>query len=312
MPLELVPLEGLTVIAMDEESPPGLLTVGHVARRSGLTTKALRHYDRVKLLRPAAVDAKTGYRLYRSDQVVEAQLVHLLRAVDLPLDQVRSAVAAWKRGDTEAVSTVIRQHRRHLDARVTRLRGAMHRIDHLLADGIEALMSEDDTSTVTATTKSPPGTGSVSDVKLLAAQLFNDAWRLLEQEQRTQQDDDLMIHTAHASRYHWGQVPTATPAHLARGEWQISRVYSVLGRAEPALHHAHRVADICQSNDIGDWDLAFAYEALARAHAVAGDAEQARLYTDRALAAAEDIAEEEDRDLVLADLETIPGQPRYW
>jgi hypothetical protein len=51
---------------------------------------------------------------------------------------------------------------------------------------------------------------------------------------------------------------------------------------------------------------------LARAHAVAGDAGQAREFTDRALAAAEDIADEEDRDLVLADLETIPGQPRYW
>jgi hypothetical protein len=58
--------------------------------------------------------------------------------------------------------------------------------------------------------------------------------------------------------------------------------------------------------------LAFAYEALARAHAVADDAARARDYTDQALAAAEEIADEEDRDLVLADLETIPGQPRYW
>jgi len=38
---------------------------------------------------------------------------------------------------------------------------------------------------------------------------------------------------------------------------------------------------------------------------------RAREFTDRALAAAEDIADDEDRDLVLADLETIPGQPRY-
>jgi hypothetical protein len=35
-------------------------------------------------------------------------------------------------------------------------------------------------------------------------------------------------------------------------------------------------------------------------------------YTDQALAAAEDIAEDVERELVLADLETIPGQPRYW
>jgi tetratricopeptide (TPR) repeat protein len=148
---------------------------------------------------------------------------------------------------------------------------------------------------MTATTKSPPGTGSVSDARLLAAQLFNETWRLLGQEQRTRADDDRMVHTAHASRYHWGQVPAATPAHLARGEWLISRVYAVLQRPEPALYHARRVLDLCQDNGIGDFDLAFAYEALARAHASAGAADQARDDTDQALAAARHIADDEDR-----------------
>jgi len=73
-----------------------LLTVGLMARRSGLAVKALRHYDRTGLLRPAAVDGATGYRLYRGDQVAEARLVRLLRSLDLPLGQVRVAVAAWK------------------------------------------------------------------------------------------------------------------------------------------------------------------------------------------------------------------------
>jgi len=173
-------------------------------------------------------------------------------------------------------------------------------------------MSEPDTPAGPATSTSAPGTGSVTDMQLLAAQLFNETWRLMEQEGRTRQDDDRLIHTAHASRCCWGQVPAVTPAHLARGEWLISRVYAVLGRPEPALYHARRVLDLCQENGIGDWDLAFAYEALARAHAVAGDAVDARAHTDRALAAAQDVAEDEERDLLLADLETIPGQPRYW
>lgn len=297
---------------MEQESPEALLTVGLMARRSGLTAKALRHYDRVNLLRPVLVDGATGYRLYRGDQLAEARLVHLLRSLDLPLDQVRTAVAAWKNDDIVTVRDVITRHQRHLDARLTRLRGAMHRIDHLLSEGLEGLMSELDTQAGIATTKSTPGTGSVTDVKLLAAQLFNETWRLMEQEGRARQDDDRMIHTAHASRYHWGQVPAVTPAHLARGEWLISRVYAVLGRAEPALYHARRVLDLCQENGVGDWDLAFAYEALARAHATAGDTVKAREYTDQALAAAEDIGEDDERDLVLADLETIPGQPRYW
>ena len=144
----------------------------------------------------------------------------------------------------------------------------------------------------------------------LAIRLFNQVWDLLERDSRSGQDDDLMLHAAHASRYHWGQV--GGPENLARGEWQCSRVYAVLGRAEPARHHAQRVLDICQANDIHDFDLAFAYEALARAAAVAGEYEEAKAMTEKALAACDSIADPEDRQLVLADLETIPGQARFW
>ena len=91
----------------------------------------------------------------------------------------------------------------------------------------------------------------------------------METEDRTQAQDDRMLHMAHASRHHWEQV--GTPANLARGEWLCSRVYAVLGRGEPSLHHARRVLELCEEHGIGDWDLAFAHEALARAHAVAGD-----------------------------------------
>ena len=99
---------------------------------------------------------------------------------------------------------------------------------------------------------------------------------------------------------------------MGRGEWQCSRVYAVLGRAEPAQHHAQRYLDLCRANGIGDWDLAFAYEALARASAVAGDPAQARSYTEQALIASEDIKDDEDRELVLCDLESIPNQTRFW
>jgi len=51
---------------------------------------------------------------------------------------------------------------------------------------------------------------------------------------------------------------------------------------------------------------------MAHGHAIAGNTEQARAYTEQALAAAEDISEDDERDLVLGDLETIPGQKRFW
>jgi DNA-binding transcriptional MerR regulator len=275
-----------------------LITVGQLARRVGLTAKALRHYDRVGLLAPAFVEDGTGYRFYGPEQVAHARLVQLLRSVDVPLEHVRACLATPV--DEDAVRQVLIQHRRRLQARLDRVRGELHRTNHLIEDGVTATMTDQDTEPKT----------TAGDERQLAVDLFNGVWRLLEKEDRSVDEDDRMLHMAHASRYHWGQV--GEPVNRSRGEWQCSRVYAVLGRGEPAGYHARRGLEICQAHGIGDWDLAYAYESLARAHAVAGDKEQARAWTEQALAAAEDIAEAEDRELVLTDLEGIPGQPRFW
>ena len=139
----------------------------------------------------------------------------------------------------------------------------------------------------------------------LAVDLFNEVWTLLRRSDRTPADDDRMLHAAHASRYHWGEVGTAVNA--ARGEWQCSRVYAVLGRAEPALHHARRCLELTEAaHEREDFDLPFAFEALARAHAVAGFPEEADRWCTMARAAAELIADPEDRELVFSDLATVP------
>jgi hypothetical protein len=84
-------------------------------------------------------------------------------------------------------------------------------------------------------------------------------------------------------------------------------MYAVLGRAEAALHHAQRCLELCEAHPdaLEDWDLPFAHEALARAHAVAGQKEEARRHEERARELAEHVAEPEDRRLLEADLATL-------
>jgi hypothetical protein len=139
----------------------------------------------------------------------------------------------------------------------------------------------------------------------VAVDLFNHAWTLLDQPERTPEQDDELIHAAHASRHHWTAVGTG--ANIARGEWQVSRVYATLGRAEPALYHANRCLAYCEArpNELDDWDLPFAYEALARAHATAGSHEEARHYVERARELGERVADEEDRTLLFKDLASL-------
>ena len=143
-----------------------------------------------------------------------------------------------------------------------------------------------------------------SDERELAKRLFNAVWDLLESGDRSLDDNELMLNAAHASLYHWLQVGDSV--NEVRGEWQLARVYSVLGRGEPALHHAQRSLDICLQHDIGDFDRAFAYEALSRAHVVAGDRDLAMDYAEQARAAGAGIADEEDRDVFMADVADLP------
>jgi hypothetical protein len=139
----------------------------------------------------------------------------------------------------------------------------------------------------------------------LAVDLFNRTWKLMELPGRTAEQDDELIHAAHASRHHWAAV--GTPANLARGEWQLSRVYVVLGRPEPALYHARRCLAYCEGSPeaLEDWDLPYAHEALARAHGLAGDADKAARHAAQARELAQRVADPEDRDHLKEDLATL-------
>jgi hypothetical protein len=139
--------------------------------------------------------------------------------------------------------------------------------------------------------------------KKLAVDLFNLTWNLLDKKDRMKEEDDKMIHAAHASRFHWGEV--GTPLEFERGEWQISRVYSVLKRSEPAIYHAQRCLEICKQQDIEDFDIAFAYEALARAYAIAGQRARCEENMEQARKAGEQIKKADDKKYFFSELETI-------
>ena len=143
------------------------------------------------------------------------------------------------------------------------------------------------------------------DDRRLGIDLFNRTWALMKQEERTPEADDELLHCAHASAYHWLQAGTI--ANRVRSEWQCSRVYCVLGRPEPALAHARRCLELAESaaGELDEFDLPFAYEAMARAHAVAGDEATAREWLERARAATADVADEDDRAILETDLATV-------
>jgi len=69
-----------------------------------------------------------------------------------------------------------------------------------------------------------------------AISLFNKTWELIDLKERTFDQQLEMIRTAHASRYHWGIAGDFV--NWSRSDWQISRVYAVLGEGKNALKYA--------------------------------------------------------------------------
>ncbi|MFN8524020.1 MAG: hypothetical protein U0821_13060 [Chloroflexota bacterium] len=136
-----------------------------------------------------------------------------------------------------------------------------------------------------------------------AAALFNLTWTFLDNPTRTPFETDQMIHAAHASRYHWSVV--GEPVNLARGEWQIARVYAVAGLPEASQYHGRRCLELCDAHSLSAFDRACAYEALARAHAIAGDRAAAGRWLDLGRAMLASIEDVEDREIAESDLATV-------
>jgi DNA-binding transcriptional MerR regulator len=69
-----------------------LWKVGELAKQTGLTVRALHHYDEIGLLSPSRRSA-SGYRLYDGDDVARLLQILSLRQVGFSLEEIRDSLA---------------------------------------------------------------------------------------------------------------------------------------------------------------------------------------------------------------------------
>lgn len=135
----------------------------------------------------------------------------------------------------------------------------------------------------------------------LAVQWFNEAWELIDNKSRTQAEEALMLHKAHASRMHWQFAGTAQ--NWLVGEWQISRAYCELKMAAPAQLHARQALVLAEENGITGFYLGSAYEGLARVLNLT-DPIAAKTHADKARAILATLTDAEDIEVLKNDLST--------
>ncbi|MCI0555629.1 MAG: hypothetical protein L0287_32185 [Anaerolineae bacterium] len=139
--------------------------------------------------------------------------------------------------------------------------------------------------------------------KFFAADNFNKTWEYIERQHRSQEDDLNMLHAAIASLWHWSQRGDATNQNLSVGYWQVSRVLSLVG--QPDLARTYGLLSLKHAEALEPFYKGYAYESLARAEMQSGNRVVMRHYLEKAFEMLSLITDEEDKQLLLKDLETI-------
>jgi len=140
----------------------------------------------------------------------------------------------------------------------------------------------------------------------LAIEANNSTWEFLDREPSSLsvQDIEEMTRRAYAAAYHWTRAENATVVNEIRASWLIAKVWIHQSRGDIALAVSNRCIELCLANNIKDFDLAYVYETKARSLACLGDLDGAR--EAKQFASLVEIADEEDRKLVAADLAKGP------
>lgn len=142
--------------------------------------------------------------------------------------------------------------------------------------------------------------------RFFAIELNQLVWSLLGKEKRSPEDNEQMLHAAHASLFHWMKI--GKTANRQRGYWILSRVYCVLNNPVEAMKYAQLCMDITINHpeQMEDFDLAYAEEAIARAYACKGDFGNAGNYFAKAKEKGSGIKDKEGRDYFTGDLASGP------
>lgn len=102
-----------------------LFSIKQAASITNMTSEALRHYDRIGLVKPSLVDPSSQYRYYSERELVRLQTVGLLKQMDLTLTEIKEVLDC---GDLNRVVGLLKQAEKNADEKIARLQYAKSKI----------------------------------------------------------------------------------------------------------------------------------------------------------------------------------------
>ncbi|CAG9622095.1 MerR family transcriptional regulator [Sutcliffiella rhizosphaerae] len=113
-------------------------TVQKLAKLAGVTSRTLRYYDEIGILKPARINS-SGYRIYGSKEVDRLQQILFYRELELELDSIEKIINAPSFNELEA----LKDHRDKLLTKQKRLEGLIDSVDRTLAAKEGRIMMSD-------------------------------------------------------------------------------------------------------------------------------------------------------------------------
>jgi len=148
-----------------------------------------------------------------------------------------------------------------------------------------------------------PASDIPSQHRVMAVKLYNHTWSLLDEPNRTTDQDREMLGAAFGSMYHWSVI--GDEKNFAVSDWQVARVLAMVGQTDLAQQFADQALRRAVDGNLGPFLIGCGHEVLARVAAAKSDDDARKNHLARADDILSIIEDQEERDVLKADLDSL-------
>ena len=118
--------------ASDTSTETSILTIGQLAKASGVSAKMIRYYESIELL-PPAERTESNYRIYAEKDVHRLRFIHRARKLGFSLDHIRVLMALWQdqSRSSREVKRLAVEHIGELEARIAEMQSMVDLLQKL-------------------------------------------------------------------------------------------------------------------------------------------------------------------------------------
>ncbi len=89
-----------------------MYTIGQLALILKVSTRTLRHYDDIGLLKPYYINEENGYRYYKQEQIGLAKNIIKLKEYGLTLEEIKEIIANSNINNYETIKKETKYYRK--------------------------------------------------------------------------------------------------------------------------------------------------------------------------------------------------------